>query len=390
MKPSLCAVRPTALGLLGLVLLSGCGRHGSTVAEPPAPEIKGDAVIFPAQAPQLASITVEPAAARTLALTHLTGRLTWDDDVTVRVFTPVAGRVLRVLADVGQPIAANQALAEISSPDYGQALADARTAEANLAEADKAFARSRDLLDHGAAAVKDVEAAEAAYRAALAERDRAESRLALYGGRSDETGERYLLRSPLAGTLVERTITPGQEVRADQMLANAPELFAPLFVVSDPRRLWLQLDVGEADIPELSIGQRLIVRAPGFPDRTFDGVLDRIGDELDPSTRTLKVRAVVDNPQALLKAEEYVSVDALRTGSDLARAGVEVPSKSVFMLGDHAYLFVATAPGTFVRTEVQVGTEKDGHIPVLSGVSAGQGVVTEGALLLQSVLEPAD
>ena len=201
---------------------------------------------FPANAPQLASIKVEAAQPRTLALTHLTGRLYWNDDRTVRVFTPVAGRVIAIRADLGDVLAPGAPLAEIDSPDFSQALANARTAAANLAAADKAFTRSKDLLQHGAAAQKDVEAAEAAYVAALAERDRAESVLANYGGSDRSTNSVYILRSPLGGVLVEKNINPGQELRADLMLANAPNLFAPMFVISDPSLLWLQLDVAGA------------------------------------------------------------------------------------------------------------------------------------------------
>ncbi len=137
-------------------------------------------------------------------------------------------------------------MAEIDSPDFAQALANARTAVGNLAAADKAYSRSKELLAHGAAAAKDVEAAEAAYVAARAERDRAEAVLANYGGSDKSTNAVYILRSPIAGVLVDKNINPGQELRADLMLANAPTLFAPSFIVSDPTKLWLQLDVAES------------------------------------------------------------------------------------------------------------------------------------------------
>ena len=103
---------------------------------------------------------------------HLTGRLYWNDDVTVRVFTPVAGRVSTVEADLGQLVSVGSTLAEIDSPDFGQALANARTAVGNLSVAEKAFTRTKELFAHGAAAQQDLESAEAADTAALAERDR--------------------------------------------------------------------------------------------------------------------------------------------------------------------------------------------------------------------------
>jgi cobalt-zinc-cadmium efflux system membrane fusion protein len=381
---------PKWLSLLAAVGVLGCSRGKPvTVAALPEAKVEGDKVAFVTNAPQLAAIGVQPAQPRTLAVTHVTGRLYWNDDATVRVFTPVAGRVTAVRADLGQPLSAGSPLAEIDSPDFAQALANARTAVGNLAAADKAFSRSQELLAHGAAAAKDVEAAQAAYVAALAERDRAEAVLANYGGSDKSSNSVYILRSPLAGLLVEKNINPGQELRADLMLANAPNLFAPNFVVSDPARLWLQVDVAESDLSSLKAGQALQVSSPAFPGKVFHGVVDRIGDTMDPATRTVKVRGIVNNPNKLLKAEMYVLVDVVEDSSKAGRLGVEVSSKALFMKGDDSFVFIEESPGNFQRKHVVVGVEKDNKVPVLEGLDAGQKVVTEGALLLQAVLEPA-
>jgi cobalt-zinc-cadmium efflux system membrane fusion protein len=380
------------LGLLTAMVLLGCTKD-ATVKAPdlPAPKVDSDkaTVSFATNAPQLASIAVQAAQPRTLAVTHVTGRLYWDDEKTVRVFTPVAGRVTAVRAGLGQAISAGTPLAEIDSPDFGQALANARTAVGNLAAAEKAYTRSQDLLQHGAAAQKDVEAAQAAYVAALAERDRAEAVLANYGGSDKSTNSVYILRSPIAGVLVDKNIAPGQELRADLMLANAPNLFAPIFVVSDPSRLWLQIDVAESDLPSLQKGQRLQISSAALPGRVFDGVMDNIGDTMDPATRTIKARGVVNNPDKLLKAEMYVMVEVEQNPDQAGQTGVEVSSKALFMKGGDSYLFIEDSPGHFQRKLVKVGIEKDSKVPVLEGVNPGQKVVTEGALLLQALVEPA-
>jgi len=379
-------------GLLIVFGLLGCTKDATVrVVELPAPKVDSDkaSVRFATNASQLASITVQAAQPRTLAVTHVTGRLYWDDDITVRVFTPVAGRVIALRADLGQAIPAGTPLAEIDSPDFGQALASARTAVGNLAAAEKAYRRSQELLQHGAAAQKDVEAAEAACVAAVAERDRAEAVLANYGGSDKSTNSVYILRSPIAGVLVEKNINPGQELRADLMLANAPNLFAPIFVVSDPAKLWLQIDVAESDLSSLQPGQHLQITSRAFPGRVFDGKVDNISDTMDPATRTIKVRGVVNNPDKLLKAEMYVMVEVAQNPDQAGQMGVEVSSKALFMKGDDSYLFIEESPGHFQRKLVKVGVEKDSKVPVLEGVNAGQRVVTEGALLLQALVEPA-
>jgi cobalt-zinc-cadmium efflux system membrane fusion protein len=383
-------VLTAVLAAAALLASNGCRKEEPQTPEPPAPKVEGETVSFAANAPQLAFITAQTSQPRTTTVTHLTGRLYWNDDQTVRIFSPVAGRVTAIRADLGDTLAADAPLAEIDSPDFSQALANARTAAGNLAAADKVFARSKELKQNGAAAQKDVEAAEAAYVAALAERDRAESVLANYGGSDKSTNSIYILRSHLAGVLVEKNINPGQELRADLMLANAPNLFAPSFVVSDPARLWLQLDVPEPDLASIRPGLQLRVTSTNaLPGRVFEGTIDKIADTLDPLTRTVKVRGIVNNPDKLLKAEMYVQADVLADPAAVSQAGVEVSAKALFMKGDDSYVFLEESPGRFHRVRVKVGVEKDNRVPVLEGVSAGQKVVIEGALLLQALVEPA-
>jgi len=385
--PSRTSVLLKALGLAVLVGLTGC-KVEKKAAEVPQPKVEGDKVIMAEDAPQRTSLSVETAEPRKLSLTKLTGRLMWNDDATVRIFTPVAGRVSAILANLGQSLSAGDPLAKIDSPDFGQALADARAAAGNLRLAEKTLARTRELFEHDAAAKKDVESAEAADTSATSERDRALARLALYGGSDKSSDEMYLLRTPLGGVVVEKNINPGQEVRADQMLANATQLFAPLFVVSDPTRLWVQLDVSELDLASLRPGQALRIQSRAYPDKVFEGTLENVGDSLDPSTRTVKVRGWVDNSQKLLKAEMYVTVDVVADAAQLTN--VEIPMAAVFMKDNQYCVFIERSPGQYERQLVKLGVEKDGKVQVFEGVSAGQKVVTEGCLLLKVLIESAD
>jgi cobalt-zinc-cadmium efflux system membrane fusion protein len=110
---------------------------------------------------------------------------------------------------------------------------------------------------------------------------------------------------------------------------------------------------------------------------------------MDPATRTIKARGVVNNPDKLLKAEMYVMVEVEQNPDQAGQTGVEVSSKALFMKGGDSYLFIEDSPGHFQRKLVKVGIEKDSKVPVLEGVNPGQKVVTEGALLLQALVEPA-
>ena len=340
-------------------------------------------VILPEGSPQLASLSATAAAPAVPQPVRLNGRMVWNEDVTVRIFSPFAGRVVNVAIDAGQPVRPGDVLATIASPDFGQAQADARRAATDLALAERTLARLADLLRHGVVAQKDVEAAQADVARGRAEQQRAEARLALYDVDSTSVNQVFPLKTPLGGVVVERNLGPGQEVRPDQMLANAPSLFAPLFVVSDPTQLWVALDLPERDVSVVKPGAGLAVRASAWPDRVFRGRVVLVSSEVDPSTRTVKVRGTVANPQRLLKAEMLVTVDA----SGAKPQGPVVPAAAVLLQGDAHVVFVEESPGRYRRAEVRVGTERDGVVPVEAGLQPGERVVTAGSLLLEQLFQ---
>jgi membrane fusion protein, heavy metal efflux system len=366
-------------GLCSVIL--GCGSRKEVVAAP-EPKISDNTVIIATNSPQMAALTIETVGAEQSSSLPLAGRLLWNEDATVRIFSPFAGIIRKLLAEPNQPVKRGTPLAQIQSSEFGQAMAEARKAESDFRRAKQNLTRLRDLLSHGAVPRKELEASEADCTNALAEKERAERRLAIYNVPASATNQDFLLPSPLDGVLVERNVTPGQEVRPDQMLANAPQYTAPLFVVTDPSRLWIQIDATDNDLPHLQAGRTLTFSTRAFPGQTFTGRVDVVSEFIDPGTRTIKVRGTVDNIQRLLKAEMFVSVNLAGEGS----LGASVPAKAVYLKGEKHYLFVEEQPGRFARKEVQVESEQDGHVLVVAGVQRGQRVVTDGCLLLQQTL----
>jgi len=385
--PGLVWNAPLALCFGLATCLSACKPQAEPASPPPAPKISGDHITFDTNAPQLAYITVEPASEGYASTAGLYGRLAWDDSVTVRVFAPVEGRIKKIPVEVNGTVANGDPLAWLDSPDYSQSLADARAGAGNFAAADKAFTRSKELFSHGAAAEKDVEAAEAAFIAAQAERDRAITKLKNYfGGSPEDTNILYALRSPLGGVVVEKNVTTGQEIRPDLMLANEPRFTQPQFVVTDPAKLWLFLDVDETAAATLSPGQTVSIYSRAYPDKVFHGKIDIIGHELDPTTRTVNARCKVDNTDRLLRAEMYVTASVDADGTMI----VSIPTKAVFLKNNKHFVFVETAPAQFERREVKLGAEGGGRSAIEEGLKSGQRVVVEGSLLLESLLEGAD
>ena len=366
------------------MLLAGCKSDSHATAEAPEPQIQGNQVIFAPGSPQIASLVVEAASPCEGMAAKFNGRLTWDDSVTVRVFTPFAGRVMQIVAEPGQTVAAGARLATIASPDFNQSQADARKAISDETLAQRTLDRVKELFAHGASPKKDLDAAEADLERTRVERTRAEARLAFFGASAGTIDPAFELKAPLGGMVVEKNINPGQEVRPDQMLASAPQLFAPLFTITDPSRLWVFVDVEEGRLGSLKVGQHLKLETHSLPNLSFSAEVDNISEYLDPATRTARVRATVDNSRRLLKAEMLVSVSA---ESPSQQGLAQVVERALYLKGDRHYIFLEDEKGKYTRREVQPGSQQHGRITIVSGLKAGESVVTEGGLLLEQLLQ---
>ena len=151
-----------------------------------------------------------------------------------------------------------------------------------------------------------------------------------------------------------------------------------LFVVSDPSLLWVQIDARESDITSLKPGTKVSLTLPNLPDQTFEAKITATGDFIDSNTRSIKVRAVVDNTQRLLKAE---MLGTARIERKLG-AGVLVPASTVQLRGTEHWAYVQTEPGVFEPRRVKLGYEGQQEVLIIDGVQAGELVVKENSLLL--------
>ncbi len=391
----LFGIRQSAIGVrlwfnlgVSIFALAMAGCHKQEVAsETPGARVENDRVVIANGSPEATSISVEASKPPDPMVLSLNGRIVWDDNATTRLFTPFAGRVIKIPVETGQSVKEGDPLAMIASPDYGQAQADARRAATDLILADRTLSRIRDLLGHGAAAEKDLQAAEADMERARLEKQRTAERLALYGSSVDSVDQSYVLKAPIPGVVVEKNINPGAELRSDQMLANTPQLASPLFVITDPARLWIQIDVPERDQARVHLGQTFTIKSTGLPEETFSGKVEFISDSLDPTTRTVKVRGSVPNPQRRLKAEMFVKAEFTLE----AEHGVEVSSRAVFLRGEKHYVMLEDTPGSYSRRKVTIGSEHAGRLIITDGLKPGQRVVVDGALLLEQLLnQPSD
>lgn len=369
--------RRLALPMLVLAIcVAGCTEQKQPEAPMPLAKVTGNTVEFPKGSSQLASIVTVEVKPRGEAITRLNGRIVWDEDRTVRVFPPLAGRVLSISVRPGDAVRAGQTLAVVSAPELGQTQAEARKAEQDRLLAQKNLARIQELHQAGVSPAKDLQAAQADLARSESELARAMARLSAYGAQAGAVNQQFALRSSISGVVVERNLNPGQELRPDQPADRAP------FVVSDPTRLWFVLDVAEGDVGVLKAGEPVSLRSPLLGDGTATGRVTHVADSVDPQSRTVKVRGTVENKERRLKAEMYVTAE-VRSG---AAPGLVVPAKSVYLRGDRNFVFIETAPGAFTRKAVTIGQAFDGVQVILAGIKPEDKVVVDGALLLQRIL----
>jgi cobalt-zinc-cadmium efflux system membrane fusion protein len=362
--------------LFSAALLAACNDPGQR-AVAAQPRIEGHSIAFAPGSPQISTLISEKIEARREALLRFNGRLVWDEDRTVRVFSPFAGRVLSIGVRLGQTVRAGTALAVIAAPELGSAQSEARKAEQDDALAKKALARVEELHGAGVAPMKDLQAAQADAARAAAERARTQSRLRMYGTPSAQVDQRYALSTPIAGVVVERNLNPGQELRPDAQGDKG------LFVVTDPTRLWFVLDATEADVGAVKAGAEVQLSATTLGEDTITGRITNVADSVDPQTRTVKVRGVLENPGRRVKAEMFVTAEIKVPAS----RGFIVPAKAVYLRGDQNFVFVDAGDGRYVRKPVKLGpATSDGHQVVLEGLAAEEKVVVEGSLLLERML----
>lgn len=357
-----------------MLTLAGCGTSEHASARAAAPPAPGEVVLGPTS-PKLRYLSVEPVALRgDRVVAVLPAQLVMNENHSVRVFSPVTGRITSVLTELGAQVTRGTALARITSSDAAQASSDLARATAAAAQTSASLARAQDLYAHHIIALKDLEVARSDQAQGLAELARARSRTQFLGTGPTPSGD-FVLRAPIGGIVVDRSANPGAEVRPDAQV--------PLFSISDLSTLWLVASVPQRDLPHARRGDRLSFTTDAAPGRTFVGTISYVGDALDPQTRTAILRAVLPDPTHTLRP--MTSGEARLLTSDTSAApGVAVPTMSLVTRGPAMMVFVETIPGHFQKRIVTVADDDGITATISSGLAPGERVVTRGALLLAS------
>jgi cobalt-zinc-cadmium efflux system membrane fusion protein len=365
-----------------LICVTSCRRGAPPPATDPPP---GEVWLTPQQIKE-GHIEIEGVEDRPVGGTiRAAGRVTFDDLRVAHVFSPVTGRITRILAQPGERVKKEQPLCVLQSPDLGSAVSDLAKAQASLLAAERDWRRQRDLYEVHAASQRDYEGAESTYRNAKAEMERAQRKARLLrnaGG--DQVTQEFMLRSPIEGEVIMRGANPGLEIQGQYSGGATVELFT----IGELDRVWVLADVFEMDLPRVKKGAQVTVNVLAYPNETFTGEVEWISGALDPISRTAKVRCSIANQDSQLRPEMFGTA-AIAVDPDTKLA---IKRSAVLLLGEQPVLFaqIGTTPAgqlRFERRPVAVEEVSGGeYVPLKGGVARGDKIVVSGGVLLLGML----
>ena len=373
-----------------LVALAACGKKETPAVAnansgPPA---QPGVVILPADSPKRKEIRVETVQAADVPKDEVIapGKIEVNPNRVSHVVLPVAGRVTTVAVHVGDFVKQGQPVLTVESADmdaansgFVQSQAAVSQARANVSKAQSDYDRVKDLFEHDAVARKEVLNAENALAQAkssldqsLAGEEGTRRRLQIYGLTPGRYGQSITVSAPISGKVLELTVVQG-EFRNDTN--------ASVMTIADLSTVWVAADVPESMIRFIEVGERVDLELAAYPGEVFRARVMRLGDTVDPQTRTIKVRAELDNPRGRLRPEMYGRMSQV---DSVVHVPV-IPSGAIIQGDGQNVVWVERSAGTFEQRTVKLGNKSGDKIGVLSGLNAGDRVVVDGAMLLKGI-----
>jgi cobalt-zinc-cadmium efflux system membrane fusion protein len=370
----------------------GCSGHAASRSstEPPP----GEVWLTPQQVTD-AHLELETVEDRPVGgIVRAAGRVTFDDLRVGHVFSPVTGRITKIVAQPGQRVKKGQPLTVIQSPDLGSAISDMAKAQATLVQTEKEWKRQKELYEVQATSQSVYEAAESAFANAKAELERAQRKVRLLRGAGVQgVTQEYLLPAPIDGEVIARAANLGLEV-AGQYSSGAN---VELFTIGELDRVWVLADVFEMDLPKIKQGAQVNIRVLAYPDDRFTGHVEWISGALDAVSRTAKVRCSIANvkqpgsgdEEAWKLRPEMFGTALITVNADTKLA---IKRSAMLLLGEQPVVFaqIGTTPRgelRFQRRPVAVDEMEGGdYVPLKSGAARGEKVVVAGGVLLLGML----
>jgi RND family efflux transporter MFP subunit len=379
-----------------LAICGACGgkQDQGTAKTAATPATARDQVTLTPEEQREGGIDVQAAAvSQAPEELRVAGRITLADDRTWRVGIRTDGVVVESFAGVGDFVRKGQRLASYHADEVRDSRALYRRAQAELARAQSAQALAQRSLDRAEKllelkagsqvqvdqARQDLATAQSSVRAASVEVDRLKDlleddlRVPADADPNDESLDNVPIVAPASGYVLEKNITLGRAIHTTD----------DTFVIGDLSRVWMLASVRQDQLGALRAGSMATVTVNGMTDTHFTGRVANLGQELDPETRTMQVRIVLENPGQLLRPE-MLATAAFPIGG--GRSTVFVPSDAVQQVNGQDVVFVRVGSDRFVVRAVRPGTTAAGRTPILDGLKAGEPVVVHGSFVVKSQL----
>lgn len=333
----------------------------------------GSAIVFSAAFRQRAEITFSKADRTPFKPTvRVVGTVSFNPSYVAAIGTRLRGTVRRTFKYEGDPVKSGEALAEVESAELGEAQAGIAQAQASFGAAEIHARRETDLLEKSLTTAREAEVATSELTNRRASLQAAQQRVRAYGG-GGEFGL-FVVRSPIAGTVVERHLAPGQSVDGN----------AIGYKVADLDHLWVELSVFERDLGFVRIADDVEIHPLADPDVKIGGKVAHVGEVIDPTTRSTDVRVAVDAPKYHLRPGQ--SVHAVITSGTVERAALLIPHAAVVFVDGKPTVFVAESDTRVRAVTVRLGASDGTRHEVLEGLQPGQLVASAGVFALKSEL----
>lgn len=296
-----------------------------------------------------------------------------DPSLVVHVFAPVSGRLIALRVKPGDAVRSGQALATIQSSDAAGALSDFQKAKAAAEHSDSALRRASLLYDHEVISQKDLEDAKAQAASDNSELARTRQRLHMLGLNETTASDQVTVVATRSGVVTETTSAPGE-------MSKSLDASNPLLTIADLTSIWVVGNVYEKDLSLTPSGLFVRITLDAYPGETWQGKISRISDVVDPNTHTLKLRIVLNNPARKLKPDMFAAIHVLHPAAKVA----VIPTSALLHEGNQAFVMVQKGEDKFEKRPVQVQESNPENTLVLSGLQAGETVVSSGADLVRN------
>jgi cobalt-zinc-cadmium efflux system membrane fusion protein len=379
----LCATHPRAVAAVvaagvTALLFAACSPHTESQTETSS-ITASNVTLTAAQQQNIRLSTI--ALSNYHKTVETTGTVDFDNDQATTILAPMSGPVSRLLVSLGDQVKAGQPLAEVDSPDFATAISTYRKALSTEKITRELADQDQELIEHHGVSLREAEQAKIDATNAQADAEAALQELvslsvdpqtikAIQQGKATARIQ-GLIRSPIAGTVVDRATTLGELLQAGT---------TPCFTVADLSRVWVMAHLFGAELDSVNLGDPAEVLT-GTGSETFPGTVNNISAVVDPDTRSVAVRVVADNPRDALKQQMYVRV---LIHSKTETPGLLTPVSAILLNEENLpFVYVVQPQGSFARQRVTLGYRDGDQYDITSGLKAGDRVVVDGGLFVQ-------